>query len=142
MNDKNLLQVKSQNGQKCTSIRRILRIELKAILGSIRWRWNQKKREGISRYPPHCFQTWSGAQVASPQSPILRPSNKNCTKKFPPRVDKPVLIEGVGGERPSKDKAIESIRKSESFRILTVLLRGSAPEPPGFFEAWRRTSFI
>ena len=136
------LDVKTKRGRKCASIVWILRFELKAIFGGISRRSSQMKREGISRYPPHCFQPWIGARVASPQSPILRPSKNNFNKNYFPRVDKPVLIEGVGGERPSKDKAIESIRKSESFRIPAVLLRGSAPEPPGFFEAWRRTSFI
>ena len=97
MNDKNL-DVKTQTGQKCTSMVWILRIELKARFGGISWRSKQKKREGISRYPPPCFQPWIGAQVASPQSPILRPSKNNFNKNYFPRVDKPVLIEGAGGE--------------------------------------------
>ena len=110
------LNVKTQKGQKCTSMVWILRFELKAIFGGIPRRASQKTREGISRYPPHCFQPWIGAQVASPQSPILRPSKNNFNKNYFPRVDKPVLMEGL---TPSY-LPVDSFEQLEQLRMLML----------------------
>ena len=50
--------------------------------------------------------------------------------------------EGLGMSDRLVDRQYSRFENLKVFEVLPALLRGSAPEPPGFFGAWRRKSTL